>query len=435
MTEYKGMGYMRKRLAMKKERVDLRYEYYEMKDWALDPGITIPPQLRKQYLSTLGWCAKAVDSIADRLVFREFANDNFQLSEIYQMNNPDVLYDSAILSALISACSFIYISPDEDGYPRLQVLDGGNATGTIDPITNMLKEGYAVLQRDEAGAPIMEAYFTAEYTEYHQKGVGAVRKDRNPAPYPLLVPIIYRPDAKRPFGHARISRACMYLQKFAKRTLERSDIAAEFYSIPQRYVLGMSPDAERMDKWKSTVSSLIQIDKDEDGEKPVMGQFQQMTMAPLSDQLKMAAANFAGETGLTTDDLGFVSDNPSSAEAIKASHETLRITAKKAQKTFGTGFLNAGYLAACLRDNFEYKRRQFYKTTPKWEPIFDPDASTLTTIGDGVSKVNAAIPGFFGTDNLQDLTGIRPSGGDNGAGYSTGNPGSGGTELPEKFGE
>ena len=232
MTEYKGMGYMRKRLAMKKERVDLRYEYYEMKDWALDPGITIPPQLRKQYLSTLGWCAKAVDSVADRLVFREFANDNFQLSEIYQMNNPDVLYDSAILSALISACSFIYISPDEDGYPRLQVLDGGNATGTIDPITNMLKEGYAVLQRDEAGAPIMEAYFTAEYTEYHQKGVGAVRKDRNPAPYPLLVPIIYRPDAKRPFGHARISRACMYLQKFAKRTLERSDIAAEFYSIP-----------------------------------------------------------------------------------------------------------------------------------------------------------------------------------------------------------
>ena len=86
----------------------------------------------------------------------------------------------------------------------------------------------------------------------------------------------------------------MYLQKFAKRTLERSDIAAEFYSIPQRYVLGMSPDAEQMDKWKLTISSMIQIDRDEDGEKPVMGQFQQMTMAPLSEQLKMAGANFAG---------------------------------------------------------------------------------------------------------------------------------------------
>ena len=431
MPEYKGMRYLRQRLIDKKIRVDTRYRYYEMKDRNLDPGITIPPRLRRQYQSTLGWCAKAVDSIADRLVFREFAEDNFELNEIYRMNNPDILFDSAILSALISSCSFIYISPDVDGYPRLQVIDGGNATGIIEPITNMLQEGYAVLKRDDRGEPILEAYFTAEYTEYHERGRGAIRRDPNPAPYPLLVPIIYRPDAKRPFGHARISRACMYLQKFAKRTMERSDIAAEFYSIPQRYVLGMSPDAERMDKWRATVSSLIQIDADEEGNKPVMGQFQQMTMAPLSDQLKMAAANFAGETGLTTDDLGFVSDNPSSAEAIKASHETLRITAKKAQKTFGTGFLNAGYLAACLRDNFAYQRRQIYLTTPKWEPIFDPDASMLTTIGDGVSKVNAAIPGYFGTDNLKDLTGIRPSEDMANAGYSAGTSGSGGTNPPE----
>ncbi|MBR5980434.1 MAG: phage portal protein [Firmicutes bacterium] len=431
MTEYKGVAYLRNKLTAKQLRVNRRYTFYEMKDRKLEQGVTIPPQLRRQYMSTLGWCAKAVDSIADRLVFREFENDNFQIMDIYRMNNPDVLFDSAILSALISSCSFIYISPDEEGFPRLQVIDGGNATGVIDPITGLLQEGYAVLKRDDKGQPLLQAHFTAEETIYHQAGTGVIRRDVNPAPYPLLVPIIYRPDARRPFGHARISRACMYLQTFAKRTLERSDIAAEFYSIPQRYVLGMSPDAERMDKWKATVSSLIQIDRDEEGEKPVMGQFQQMTMAPLSDQLKMAAANFAGETGLTTDDLGFVSDNPSSAEAIKASHETLRITAKKAQKTFGTGFLNAGYLAACLRDEVSYMRKQFYLTTAKWEPIFDPDASALTVIGDGVSKVNTAIPGYFGADNLRDLTGIRPSGGVNNAGYSSGTSGGSGAQLPE----
>lgn len=52
----------------------------------------------------------------------------------------------------------------------------------------------------------------------------------------------------------------------------------------------------------------------------------------------MFAGLFAGETGLTLDDLGFVTDNPSSAEAIKASHENLRLIARKAQRTFGTGF-------------------------------------------------------------------------------------------------
>jgi len=37
--------------------------------------------------------------------------DNFDIGSIFDMNNPDVLYDSAILSALISACSFIVRVP------------------------------------------------------------------------------------------------------------------------------------------------------------------------------------------------------------------------------------------------------------------------------------------------------------------------------------
>ena len=45
-------------------------------------------------------------------------------------------------------------------------------------------------------------------------------------------------------------------------------------------------------------------------------------------------------------------------------------------------------------------------TKPKWEPLFEPDSSTLTVIGDGVSKINTAVPGYFTKENLRDLTGI-----------------------------
>lgn len=106
-------------------------------------------------------------------------------------------------------------------------------------------------------------------------------------------------------------------------------------------------------------------------------------MAPHLDQLKMFAALFAGETGLTLDDLGFATENPASQEAIKASHENLRLTARKAQRAFGSGFLNVGYLAACLRDDYQYYRNQVYMTTPIWEPVFEPDAAMLSNIGDG----------------------------------------------------
>lgn len=403
--KYKGMGYLKRKLASKQTRISIRYDHYEMKNCTFDFGISTPPQL-KSWISTLGWCAKAVDSLADRLQFKEFRDDNFNMNEIFQMNNPDVLFDSAILESLISACSFIYISKDVNGYPRLQVIDGYNATGIIDSFTGMLKEGYAVISRDTNGNVLQEAYFIPGRTYFYTKGNPNVQIFDNKAPYPLLVPIVYRPDSIRPFGHSRISRACMSIVGSAARTIKRSEISAEFYSFPQKYATGISEDAE-MDKYQAAMSYLITLTKDEDGDTPTFGQFQQQSMSPHTDQLRMFASLFAGETGLTLDDLGFATENPSSAEAIKASHENLRLTARKAQRTYGSNFINVGYLAACVRDNYAYERNLVYKTKAIWNPLFEPDMSALSLIGDGVIKLNQGLPGFIDEENLSDLTGIE----------------------------
>ena len=406
----RGPDYFRRKLAGKRSRVLLRYKFYEMKNVALDFGISTPPALRA-WNSALGWCAKAVDSLADRLVFREFRNDMFQVNEIFRVNNPDIFFDSSVLSALIASCCFVYITPDEDGFPRLQVIDGGNATGAIDPITGLLNEGYAVLSRDEYGKPKTEAWLTSEKTVYYEDG-RKVRTDWQQAGYPLLVPIIYRPDAVRPFGHSRISRACMSTTGSAIRTIKRSEISAEFYSYPQKWVTGLSQDADKLEKWKATMSSLLSFSVDENGENNIhLGQFSQQSMEPHLAQLKMFASQFAGETGMTIDDLGFPSDNPSSAEAIKAAHDNLRLTARKAQRCFGSGLLNVAFLAARLRDDFQYRRQEFANTVPIWEPVFEPDATSLSLIGDGAIKINQAVPGYIGPETLHDLTGIRP--GDN----------------------
>ena len=143
--DYLGIDYLRSKLARKQYRVLMRYRYYEMKNAVKDFNITIPNSW-SWLKACLGWSAKAADSIADRLVFREFAEDNFDLNQIFDMNSKDVFVDSAILSACIASCAFVYISADKDGYPRLQVIDGANATGILDPITMLMSEGYAILQ-------------------------------------------------------------------------------------------------------------------------------------------------------------------------------------------------------------------------------------------------------------------------------------------------
>ena len=399
-----GIGYLKRKLALKQSRVQTRYRYYEMKECHTPRNLMVPVELRNKFSIKLGWCTKAVDSLADRLQFRGFRNDNLDLTSIYQMNNFDVLADSAILGALITSCDFIYISMDKNGYPRMQVIDGYNATGIMDEITGMLEEGYAVLDRDDNDQIISEAYFGKGYTDFYVKGQEPYRIE-NICSYPLLVPIVYRPDAKRPFGHSRISRACMKYQNNVADTLLNMAICSETNAFVQKYIAGSDPDME-FDSSRAWMSSFLNISASEDGTKPDLGQFQQASLAPYIDEIETQASLFAGEVGLTLDDLGFSKSNPASVDAIRASHENLRLTARKAQRQFGIGFLNAGYLAACLRDEFGHRREVLYDTKPIWEPVFEPDANAIGMIGDAAVKVNSTVPGYFNAENLRDLTGI-----------------------------
>ena len=411
----KGIDYLRKKLECKRNRGLLRYKYYEQKQTAQDLGISTPKGL-EWFTTVNGWCTKAVDNLADRLQFDKFENDNFGFTEMFNQNNPDIFYDDSMLSSLITACSFVYVTrggineADDTKKMRFQVIDGTNATGEIDDFTKLLVEGYAVLERDKNDAVLTYAYFTPGRTEVYHTG------EREPfavetfnSRYCALVPIIYKPDAKRPFGHSRISRACMDYAKSAMRTIKRSEISAEFYSFPQKYATGLSNDAELLDSWQATMSALLTFTKDDEGDKPTIGQFQMASFTPHIEQLKAIASMFAGETGLTLDDLGFVTSNPSSAEAIKAGHEGLRLATTKAQRCFAVGFLNVGYIGACMRDNRDYQREELFETKVVWKPAFGVDASMLGIIGDSALKLNQAIEtgGYFDAEKIRRITGVE----------------------------
>lgn len=411
----KGIDYLKKKLDKKRTRGLIRYKYYEQKQSAPDLGISTPEGL-EWFTAINGWCSKAVDNLADRLQFVGFEEDIFDLMEMFNQNNPDIFFDDAMLSALITSCAFVLVSrgesnPDETQRIRFQIIDGTNATGIIDDFTKLLTEGYAVLERDENEKVVKYAYLQPGRTEVYEMGKkDPVSVETFDSPYCALVPIIYKPDAKRLFGHSRISRACMDYTKAAMRTVKRMEISSEFYSFPQKYATGLSQDAEVMDKWQATMSAMLTFTKDEDGEKPVVGQFQTGSMGPHIEQLKALASMMSGETGLTLDDLGFVTSNPSSAEAIKAAHESLRLMASKAQRCFGVGFKNVGFMGACIRDNFPYVREMILETKAVWKPVFEPDAAMLSAIGDGVLKLNQAFEagtGFIDENRMRRLTGIE----------------------------
>jgi hypothetical protein len=403
--EYVGLENLKNFLTLKRIRVGVRYVYYELKNNTFDFGISSPPEL-KWWNSCVGWCARAVDALGDRLDFYGFRDDVFNFSQIYDLNNKDVLFPSAIQGALIASCAFIHVSEDETGFPRLEVINADDATGVINPTTGLLNEGYAVLERNQFGQPVREAYFTHEYAAYYENGVLVDQREYK-VKEPMLVPIVFRPDAKRPMGHSRISRAAMSIVGSALRTIKRSEISAEFYSFPQKWVTGTDQDAQKLDKWSAAMSAMMRFSLNGDGQDHVrVGQFSQQSMSPHAEQLKMFASLFAGEVGLTLDDLGFPQSNPSSYDAIRASHENLRLTALAAHKSFNVGILNAGYLAACIRDDYAYTRQQITVTKPIWMPPFRADVSMLSGIGDAIQKINQSYEGYLTEDKLLELTGI-----------------------------
>ena len=101
MAEYDAnLGYLIGVLNKKRRRIKTRYRYYEMKEGIQEFGDILPPSYR--WMSAcLGWSAKAVDTLADRLSFYSFDNDFYGIGELYRENNQDILIDSLMLSALI----------------------------------------------------------------------------------------------------------------------------------------------------------------------------------------------------------------------------------------------------------------------------------------------------------------------------------------------
>lgn len=405
---YQGKEYLKSKLNTVKDWVKTRYDYYEMKNMNNLLSISIPQNLMNAYRSRLGWCARAVDLLGDRLAVNRFKNDSFDMEYIYKDNNSDILFGSAIKGALISGCDFIYIYKDAFENVRMQLVGGKNATGIIDDTTSLLSEGYAVLKRDpkDENNVLIDAYFTPEFTEYCDYVEKRVWREPNNTGKCLLVPIVNEPKAgNKSFGHSRISRNMMNCQDKAEKLMTETAILAEVNSWPQKWVTGLAEGTE-IDTLRATFSSLLRFDKDEDGDRPTLGQFQQMSFNDHIALFDNYVSTFSGMSSLTRDDLGFVTENPSSAESKKAALESLRVIAGKCQKDLSVGLINAGFVAACLRDEFNYDRKVVKDTQIIWKPLVEPDAATLSGIGDGIIKINQAVPGYFTAENLSDLIGI-----------------------------
>jgi hypothetical protein len=133
-------------------------------------------------------------------------------------------------------------------------------------------------------------------------------------------------------GSSRISRAVMSLHDSAIRTVIRSEISAELYSVPQRVLLGADESAFKnadgtiKTAWQAVLGRVWAIPDDDGADNPRadIKEFSQGSQEPHISQLRAWAQLFAGETSIPVTSLGVSNEaNPTSAEAYYASRDDL----------------------------------------------------------------------------------------------------------------
>lgn len=392
--------------AAKVRRNQLRTTYYDGKNRLRDLGISIPPQL-KSVETVVGWPAKAVDSLAHRIVFDGFVlpgdqEDPLGLSAVFADNQMQMELPQAITSSLIHAVSFVSVmhGDTDAGQPEVlvQARSGMFGTGLWDRSARALKAALSVSSVDEAGVPTEMVMHLPDRVGLIVRSAGgrwsAVWR-RNPVGRVLVEPLVYRPDLDRPFGRSRISRPVMSITDEAVRTVLRTEVSAEFFTAPQRALLGadedvfVDRDGNPIPEWQAVIGKMWTIGRDENNDLPQIHEFKQMSFQPHNDHLRMIAARFASEASLPLGALGIVQENPDSAEAIYAAKEDLVIEAQNAGKSYGTRLTRVGQNIVMLRDGLDSPPDETRWLQANWQ---NPATPSVVSAADAVVKQVAAVP-------------------------------------------
>lgn len=391
-------------LAECEPNVQNKYEYYDADNDIRDYGIATPAKF-VHLKPGIGWAARAVNTLADRVVFEGFAGDKFGINEYLENIGGTGVINASKHDAFIAGCAFIAIGDDADADGNLlKVLipfTAAEATGCVDQTTGLLKYGMAVTRwaqpqpkkRGVRFAPADYIVFTPVYTAIFINRTLAELVP-NATGRTLLHPLTHRSSAKRPLGKSRLTNTARRIINEVGRQKRREEIAEEFYALPQRYINGLAEGVKKDPNLDTAIGKMITITKDEDGEKPELGQFAQMSIDQFETAKKDKARDFCAETGLTLRNLGYETGNPSSAESLVAMSDDLLLEATNSQEEMGKQIKELAITLRLAVDDNNQVPDKLRSIVPAWKPIFNVD---IGATGDALFKLFEVMPELQGS--------------------------------------
>ncbi|MFD3568445.1 phage portal protein [Streptomyces sp. NPDC058667] len=329
------LSMLRSDLLNQRFKLQLLDAYFNGEQLVQDLGISIPPKLKGLH-TVIGWPRTGVESLEERLDLEAFrwadGSDSSELEEIAEAN--DLFDESSLahLDALTYGREYVTVgSPDDPDLPPLITYESPlDMTLSWDARLRIprfaLRES---LDRFDFGlAPeekLISLYMPDEtiFAVEVDGGWEVIDRDHHRLGMPPVLRMANRQRTADRVGKSEITPEVMSITDAACRRLMGIEVGAEFFQAPQRYLLGVSEsafqDAEGNARtaWETYIGRVLALERDEDGNVPEVGQFAAHDPSGQTKIIDLYARIMASQLSVAPHVLGYSSDNPASADAIR----------------------------------------------------------------------------------------------------------------------
>lgn len=360
--------------------------------------IAVPKEL--EFLRTIvGWPALAVDPLVERLEvdgFRMVGSTNAEpdLMDVWALNGLDGEQSLAFTDALSLGRGYWAVGTGDDDVPvRVTVESPLNMTVLWD-LSGRSPE--AALQSYWGSGRMHGALYlqgeTIHLAVNDKTQWTVVDRDKHGFP-PPIVRMANRPRSSARDGRSEITTAIRSITDAACRTLLGLEVAREFYSVPQRIILGASEEdfvnaqGERKTAWETYITAVLGLQRDENGDLPQVHQMTAYDPGVFTRLIEMYASQMASLVAAPPQDLGlYTQGNPVSAESNTASESRRDRRAKLRQKTFGPALVEVMQLAMRFSNGGSLPP-EFRRMQVDWA---DVEPQSPTAMSDAITKQIAA---------------------------------------------
>jgi len=396
--------------------------YYEAARRPTAIGVAVPPQMQ-DLLANVGYPRLYVNAIAERLQLEGFRipgkeDDETEFWEWWQANNLNVESTLGHIEALVHGRSFVTISaPDpavdigwNPAVPIIRVEPPSSLYAQIDPRTRQVSMAIRAIKDDEGQEVIAATLYlplqTIMWTREQGEWVLAGNVPHNLGVVPV-VPLPNRIKLSDFTGTSEITPEIRSVTDAAARVMMNMQATAELMAVPQRLIFGVKREDLGVDEETGQMlydAYLARILGFEDSEGKAM-QFAAAELRNFTDALQEIAKQAASYTGLPPQYLSVQSDNPASAEAIRASEARLVQIVEHKAKLFGGAWEQVMRIAYQVMKGAQTLPPDMFRLEAIWRDAATP---TYAAKADAATKLYANGMGVIPKERARMDMGYTP---------------------------